>query len=252
MRVLASEWLKTKRTAIRWLTFFMPAIVALCIIFYLKLRSDITTEFVYEAFFTIWTSVVIPVGVGLLSGFLVHEEELAGNFHRLLNVGVTRMKLYLGKFFVLTLCLFVCTFITTTILCFGMELLLPLGGNFALFLTASLLAVIGTLPLLAIHLWISFLWGMGASIGVGMCGILMSTLIGATRLGDKIWMFFPWSWSVKMSMFPIIYTSTSDTIISKASSQFLIETALSVTSLVLLLLVGIAWFYRWEGRRLSE
>ena len=252
MRVLSSEWLKTKRTPVRWITFFMPVIFSLCIISYLKIRSGISTEFIYEAFFTIWTGVIMPVGVGLLSGFLVHEEEMAGNFNRFLNVGVSKTRLYIGKFIFLALCLLICTLIATAILCVGMEVVLPNGGNLTLFFTASLLETIGLFPLLAIHLWISFLWGMGVSIGVGMCGILMATLIGATSLGEKIWMLCPWAWSVKMSMFPIIYSFSPSAIISQAFARFFIEIILSVITFALFLLLGITWFYRWEGRKVSE
>ncbi|MGO0862089.1 ABC transporter permease, partial [Clostridioides difficile] len=76
--VLSSEWLKTKRTAIRWITFFMPVVIALCVVAYLIVRSKVTYKFVFEGYFTVWTTIIIPVGVSLLSGFIIHEEELAG------------------------------------------------------------------------------------------------------------------------------------------------------------------------------
>ena len=74
IRLLLSEWLKTKRTAIRWITFCMPVIVALCIVAYLSIRSGVTSEFVYEGFFVVWTAMIIPVGAGVLSGFMIQEE----------------------------------------------------------------------------------------------------------------------------------------------------------------------------------
>ena len=79
MNILVSEWLRTKRTAIRWLTFFMPFFVAVCAIIYTTFRKGTTQEFIFEGFFTIWTAVIIPVGAGVLSGYIVYEEEMAGN-----------------------------------------------------------------------------------------------------------------------------------------------------------------------------
>ena len=57
MNILVSEWLRTKRTAIRWLTFFMPFFVAVCAIIYITFRKGTTQEFIFEGFFTIWTAV---------------------------------------------------------------------------------------------------------------------------------------------------------------------------------------------------
>ncbi len=49
--------------------------------FYLTTKSGSTQEFAFEGFFTVWTVFIIPIGVGILAGFIVQEEELAGNFN---------------------------------------------------------------------------------------------------------------------------------------------------------------------------
>lgn len=252
--VLSSEWLKTKRTAIRWITFFIPVVIALCVVFYLIARPEVTYKFVFEGYFTVWTAIIIPVGVSLLSGFIIHEEELAGEFNGFLNTGVSRIKLYLGKFFILIFCIAVSTFISSLIICVGMNIVIPDEVNISLFMMASLLAVIGTLPILAIHLWVSFSWGMGASIGISMGGILMAALIGGTSLGNKIWMFVPWAWPVKMSMFPSIYLQTfsSTSIYPRAESQLIGALNLTGIGLVIFLIGGILWFNRWEGRACND
>ncbi|MCC0695797.1 MULTISPECIES: lantibiotic immunity ABC transporter MutG family permease subunit [unclassified Clostridioides] len=252
--VLSSEWLKTKRTAIRWLTFFMPVVIALCVVAYLAIRSEVTYKFVFEGYFIVWTAIIIPVGISLLSSFIIHEEELAGEFNGFLNTGVSRIKLYLGKFFILIFCMAVSTFISSLIICVGMNIIIPDEGSISLFMMASLLAVIGTLPILSIHLWVSFLWGMGASIGISMGGILMAALIGGTSLGGKIWVFVPWAWPVKMSMFPSIYfqTTLSTAISSGAESQLINALNLTGIGLIIFLVGGIIWFNRWEGRACNE
>ena len=51
IRILSSEWLKTKRTAVRWITFFMPVVTALCIVAYISGRAGVTADFIYEGFF---------------------------------------------------------------------------------------------------------------------------------------------------------------------------------------------------------
>lgn len=54
-----------------------------------------------------------------------------------------------------------------------------------LFLTAAVLVILGTLPLLALHLWISFAWGMGASVGISMGGLLMAAILGLAASAPK-------------------------------------------------------------------
>ncbi len=66
-----------------------------------------------------------------------------------------------------------------------MSIAVPFGATIWLFLSAAGLVVIGTLPLLAIHLWVSFAWGMGASIGISIGGILMAAILGLTSVGEK-------------------------------------------------------------------
>ena len=121
MNILVSEWLRTKRTAIRWLTFFMPFFVAVCAIIYITFRKGTTQEFIFEGFFTIWTAVIIPVGAGVLSGYIVYEEEMAGNFNGFLSSGISRTKLYLGKFLLLFFCSAICTFIAVCVLYIGIN-----------------------------------------------------------------------------------------------------------------------------------
>lgn len=249
IRILSSEWLKTKRTAVRWITFFMPVVTALCIVAYISGRAGVTADFIYEGFFTVWTAVIIPLGAGLLAGFIIHEEELAGDFHGFLNSEVSRDSVYLGKFFLLIFCLMSCTFISTVILCAGMNLAAPGNGYYAVFMMAALFAVIGSLPILAIHLWISLLWGIGASIGTGMGGLLMGALIGATSLGDKIWILVPWAWPVKLSMFPAVYLlSRTDLVFEDTVRQMMTGLAAVVIGTAVFLTSGMIWFRKWEGR----
>lgn len=251
MSLLWSEWLKTKHTVIRWFTFFLPFCIAGLGIAYMKYRSDLSSAFVFESFYMLWSAVILPIGTGLLTGFLIHEEEMAGNFNNLLNTEVSRAKLYTSKFIFGLLSLTICTLLTSLILSIGMAAILPGRANISWFFMAALLTVIGTLPILAIHLWISFLWGMGTSIGVGICGILIAVLIGTTSLGNNIWVLLPWSYPVKMAMFPMASSFVSGTMMIEAAVQLITEFSVSMVFLVIFLSGGMFWFRKWEGRKNS-
>ncbi len=51
MRLFLSEWMKTKRTAVRWITFFLPVLIACCVITYMMYRTELSSDFIYEGFF---------------------------------------------------------------------------------------------------------------------------------------------------------------------------------------------------------
>lgn len=251
MSLLWSEWLKTKHTVIRWFIFFLPLCFAGLGIAYMKYRSEISSAFVFEGFYMIWSAVIIPIGAGLLTGFLIHEEEMAGNFNNILNTEISRVKLYAGKFIFSVISLTLCTLLVSLIHSIGMAAVLPGRANISWFFMAALLTAVGTFPILAIHLWISFLWGMGTSIGVGICGILMAVLIGTTSLGNEVWVLLPWSYPVKMAMFPMASSFLSGTMMIEAILQLIKEFCFSMIFSVIFLSGGMFWFRKWEGRKNS-
>ena len=248
--LLSSEWLKTKRTAIRWFTFCMPVVFSSCAAAYLSVRSEFTQEFAFEGFFTLWTVFIIPVGAGVLSGAVVHSEELAGDFNGFLAAGIPRARLYLGKFLLLIFCMSTCTCIAVLAFYAGVDIEAP-----GLFIAAAALSVAGALPLLALHLWVSFLWGMGASVGMSICGLLMAALLGLTRLGSAAWPLVPWTWPVKLGMLPgACFLKEGGTIPSTAVISGMARTgaaglAAVSAGLVFFLIGGIIWFNIWEGRK---
>ena len=253
MRLLSSEWLRTKRTAVRWLTFLMPVVVSLCTVAYLTLRSGSTQAFAFEGFFTIWSGLIIPIAAGVLAGTVVHEEELAGNFIGFLGTGICRMKLFLGKFLLLLSCMTICTLLAALVLGGGMELFVPCGADLRLFLLAATLISLGTLPLLALHLWVSFAWGMGASIGISFGGLLMAMLFGTTSLGAGIWRFIPWTWPVKLGLLPgAAFVDTVENASANAVNTGRVALTAAAVALIALLLCGALWFRKWEGRNTSE
>ena len=58
-KVLLSEWLKTKRTAVRWIILCMPLVFSLFSSVYLSIRPDSSQEFAFEGFFTLLVTVIL-------------------------------------------------------------------------------------------------------------------------------------------------------------------------------------------------
>jgi ABC-2 type transport system permease protein len=259
--ILSSEWIKTKRTPIRWLTFLAPMIFAALIIGYYSIRTvpgDIQIS-IFQMFFEVWTAMVIPLGAGLISGLMIHQEELAGSFNGFLGGKLPRNYLYLGKFAILILSSTVSILIAVLSLVIGFSVILKISIPWPIFIAAAVMAIIGTIPLLAFHLWISFAWGMGASIGTGGAGLLIAALMG-TSLGDKVWQFVPWAWPIRLSMLPgayLLYKPGMEYPPEIISSGFVINQAItglipSVVFFAIMLSGGLVWFKRWEGRKAYE
>lgn len=261
MKILISEWMKTKRTAVRWMTFLTPVIFAALTVGYYSART-ITTDMhlsIFEAFFEVWGTMVIPMGAGLISGITIHQEELAGSFNGFLGSKLPRRDLYLGKFTILVLLASISTFLGVLTLIIGSSIFLHVSLSWSLFLRAAIMAMLGTLPLLAFHLWISFAWGMGASIGIGGGGILIAALM-ATSLGDRIWPFVPWAWPVRLSLLigvDLLDLTGMNLPSSMMASDYIANQAIKgfipvTVFFAVMLFGGIIWFQKWEGRKITD
>lgn len=260
MKILLSEWIKTKRTPLRWLVLLLPVVFAALMIWYFSIRistPDIQI-IMFQAFFEVWSALVIPLGAGLLSGMMIHQEELAGSFNGFLGSQLPRRDLYLGKFSILSLLASVGTLLAVLVFIVGAEFM-NLKIAWPVFMAAAIMAMIGMIPLLALNLWISLAWGMGASIGVGVGGLMIAALMG-TSIGDMVWPFVPWSWPVRLSMLPgayLLYEPGMAYPPDIISSGFVLNQmikGLVPASLffVVILLGGIKWFKSWEGRKVYE
>lgn len=258
MKILISEWIKTKRTPIRWFAFFTPIIFATFIIWYFSLKpiSKNTQLSIFEAFFEVWASLVIPLSTGLISGLIIHQEELAGSFNGLLGSKLPRSNLYIGKLVLIILLTLASTLLAVLTLLVGSSFALNIQITWSIFIISAIMVIIGTLPLIVFHLWISFAWGMGASIAIGGIGALIAALM-ATGLGDIIWKYVPWAWPIRLTeltgmyLFCMKYPSEiiSSGFIVDQVTKGLITVAVIFTSL---LFGGLIWFNRWEGRKISD
>ncbi|OAT87130.1 lantibiotic immunity ABC transporter MutG family permease subunit [Desulfotomaculum copahuensis] len=259
--ILSAEWLKTKRTSVRWLTLLTPVVTAAVIIWYFSLKpavSDSSTG-VFQWFFGLWATIVIPLGAGLLPGIIIHQEELAGSFNGFLGSKLPRTSLYLGKLLLLIMLSTASTLLGTLLLVAGTDCLLNIPAPWPIFIAAAIMAALGTLPLLAMQLWASLAWGMGASIGIGGGGLLIAAL-ASTSLGNRIWQFLPWAWPARLSILPGIYLLYQPGMQvpppSIASGYPIHETIKGIIPaavfFIVVLVGGITWFKKWEGRKIYE
>ncbi|GED17917.1 lantibiotic immunity ABC transporter MutG family permease subunit [Aneurinibacillus migulanus] len=258
-RVLSSDWLKTKRTAVRLIIFAAPVAYAFLLIWYFgnyKQTPDLQSK-IYEAFFQMRTA-LLPVSAGLLAGFMGVQEEHAGNFNGILGQTVPRAQVYISKLLMLILMTTADMFISTFILLVGMEYVLHISMiQVGLFVEGMLLAVTGSLFLYTFHLFLGFAYGLGASIAAGGAGFLIAAIIGTTTVGDRIWQFVPWAWSVRLSQLPEVFMPGLQLPDSIIASDYFTQLAVkglvpAIATFILVTVCGTIWFFRWEGRKAYE
>lgn len=259
LQVLSSEWVKTKRTSIRLIVFAIPIAYPVCMLWYFSKYNDpLSWQMkIYSGFFEVLI-VSLPVIVSLLTGLISHQEEKAGNFVGLLAAPVSRAQLYVSKLVLLILLAIMDIFLATSLMLLGMDYILHVDNvHCGLFLQGALLSVIGSLILFSMHIFISFAYGMGASIAIGGGGFLISAIIGATVVGDDIWPFIPWAWAVRLSKIPILLMPEAKLADGIQPSELFLQELVkgimpSIICFVLVTIGGIMWFNRWEGNKSYE
>mgnify|MGYP001770230732 FL=1 len=259
LHVLSSEWLKTRRTTIRLIVFVTPIIYPIFMLWYFSRYNDPSfwQVKIYGGFFEV-LSVSLPIIISLLTGLIAYQEEKSGSFMNVLTGPVSRVKFYFGKLSLLIFAAIADIFLATFLMLLGMRYILNIENvHYDLFLQGALLSLVGSLILFSLHLLISFAFGMGASIAIGGGGFLVSAIIGATVVGDKIWQYIPWAWTVRLSQVPMLLMLNVKHAFGMELSDLYFQELMkgiipASICFILVTLLGLVWFNRWEGGKSYE
>lgn len=254
---ISAEWLKTRRTPVRPLVELMPILLTALIIGFGLTRGAMPhlQLYMFRVFFEVWTVLVVPLAVGIVPGLLAHQEGMAGRFYGLLGSPLPRRQLYLAKLILMTILLAFGTVLATVMMALGAGWVAGEPVLWAPFGTGAVLVIVGTVPLLAFHCWVSFAWGLGASVGLGGIGLLIAALM-ATSLGDAVWPWVPWAWPVRLAQaVGITWAHASDGWTPLGLISSLLDGGAETIGMIAavvcwgaMLAGGLVWFERWEGR----
>ena len=254
-RTISSDWLKTKRTSIRLIVIIVPIFYPLFMLWYFTKHS--AQNQIYDAFFMV-ISVAMPIMASLLCGLIGTQEENAGNFNTVLGSTNRRTTNYISKLILLLLMTVTSVLFSTIVLLTGMKWLLHVENiQVGLFLLGALFVILGSLILYIIHLFLSFAFGMGASIALGGAGFLIAAIFGGTVVGDTTWQFIPWTWAARLSQLPEVFIRDFQLPSGLNPSVFFAEQfckgiSAVIIGTVIVLIASIVWFSRWEGRKSYE
>lgn len=254
--LLQIEWLKLKRTPLQWLLLAGPIGFAALIVWYYAGRAVTPglPALIFDTFVQAASSLALPIGIGLLGGYVILQEELAGNFNGFLATAISRFRLYGSKLLFMIVLMASAIALSTLTLAAGLQWFTSVPVRWDILAAAAGIGIAASLPLTALHLWVSLAWGMGASAALGGGGLLIAAL-SATSLGDAVWPYIPWAWPVRLSSMPGLYLlpelpdgAVLDLLLQKAYQGSL---SVAVTFIVLWI-GGLLWFRRWEGRKAQE
>ncbi|MDO4280523.1 MAG: lantibiotic immunity ABC transporter MutG family permease subunit [Peptococcaceae bacterium] len=249
MAFLRAEWLKTKRTALRWLVFALPVLTGAVLGWYCSGRAWISAADAYSGFFSVWTN-LLSLLIGIVGGQLVEEEAQAGAFSGFLALPRPRRALYLGKLAALLLSMALANVLAVASVVAVLQMTGTLMLSPSLYALTMAMILIASVPICALSLWLSLGAGMGASVGVGICGVLLAAIVGGTNLGNALWPVVPWAWPVRFCAFAaLLYEGGLAPVLY---NQLKLGCAVVAISGILFIIGGVRWFSRWDGRATGD
>lgn len=248
IKAMYSEWLKYKRTSIPWLLTIPPFVVVFISTYYVSLNNIDSDTWIQLLDFTnqIWSGVWLPLGWGLIAGLAANIETTSGNWRSLRVRSQSPYKLYGAKILVLAVQTFLSTLLLFILLFIAGGILeIPLDYPWREFSVVMIVNWISGMPLFLFSLWIGEMFGWAISVGFGVFGILAASIIGATIVGNDIWVFIPWAWPVRLVYMGYALVNNNSHLLAPSNIFWSVLIAVICLS-ILITISSIKWFHRKE------
>lgn len=195
-KLLASDFLKIRRKGLWFLTALGPVgVVALQTVNYgirkdyLLQQSDDDWGY-YLGNVHAFTPLALILGIAILTSFMASIENETNAWKQLIALPVSKMTVYLSKFTVLTILLFVSSsLLMVSALAYGLFLNLGDDIPYMELVKSSYYPFLASLPVLALQLWIATVsQNQAIPITAGVFGVIFA--FSAYNLPD--WMIWKW------------------------------------------------------------
>lgn len=251
-RCLRADLTKLKRTKLMWILAAIPVAYAALFLAYFTGRTESSSQM--YLFYMESLGIALPFFIGLAAGFMIEQERQAGHFQVLLGGTASRISGYMSKLLLLLVLQGLLIFFAVVLWIAGMKWGLHLTDiPIWSYVCGWLWLTCSNSMLLMMHVFIAFVFGMGASILMGGAGLLMTALM-ATGLGDQVWMYVPWAWGVRFSGLTgmVLDGSLAPEMANYVQDKMAQGMGFAVSLTAVGLAVSIAWFRRWEGKTAHE
>lgn len=247
-KCLLSEFKKRKRSYFMLLHLFLPFLLTTILILYSFFRNvHLNAVESYVILFEI-IGVSTPVIISILCGMVADVESEAGHFQNIL--GLTRSEIipFLSQTMMMILSYCLAIFYTISIYVFALKFIVQGEEvNLSLYYSTGIIFIATAIFQYFFYQYISYKHGIEISGIFGFIGMIVVAL-SLTTLGDKVWVFLPWSWANRFSeylTYPLRLREivvVSDNIMVMGLCSFFILT-------VCIIFINIVWIRKWEGRK---
>ncbi|MHC1685078.1 MAG: lantibiotic immunity ABC transporter MutG family permease subunit [Clostridiaceae bacterium] len=244
-RLIRADFIKMKHTSFYWIHILVPLLGAIMFLSYYSFSSFDTTSKV-EAYLQIVT-IAFPMLIGIVCPIVVEQEALAGRFKEVLLSQYGREKTLISKVFILLFSGFIALVFAIGFFSLGFQYVLNQNMLPLRFYIGIILVIFGSgVFLYLFHIWLSFIIGSGASIGIGIFESLFAALL-ITGLGERVWQWIPCGWGARLCQYSFtdwIYRGeliNQSSIVSEGVRNAIVGT-------VLLWIFLSIWFNFYEGR----
>lgn len=240
-RYLKADFQKTKRTPIRIAHLLIPVCTAVVFLAYYSFASWTVYEKI-DGYYQI-LGVAFPFLISLFCVLISEQELAAGRFQGILAVSKKQMFIY-SKLILLIAFGGFAVLLASVLFGMGYHFLLHQDiVDYDFYIEIALLLLISNVPIYMLHLFLSFRFNKGVSIGLGMVESLISVLL-LTGLGEYIWIYVPCTWSSRLAT-QFLEASSLNHVSEK---NFSIVILLCFFSIVLGLVALGIWYRNWEGK----
>lgn len=244
---LKSDFYKVFHSSLLLMHFIVPAVGIILFVWYYSFSS--LNEFDKLSAYIQILSVTFPFLIGIITSILAQSEQKAGCFQMLLSTATPKYIPHITKIVVLILFGICSSLFALVGFGIGFRLLGFTTFELLFYIKTATLLSISVIPLYLLHHIVSFIWGKGYSLGLGIVGSLLSALF-LTGLGDGIWFFLPWGINARFSETLLISDSMN---IDFLQYNDIIQSMIFILIYFFLFLITLTIFSnKWEGRKSED
>ena len=254
IKLIKSDFYKIRHTAIVWIHIIVPIFISLSFVAYYASSTVAVNNLFRLGLYTQILSIGFPLIISIVCAMAAEQEADVGNFQVLL-ASEHKLLSFLSKICMMLLMGFFSLIVAIGIFVLGLEFLihekvfdLHIYGNIILILLFS------QIFLYILHLLLSFRFGSGSSIGLGIAESLVSSLM-VTGLGDVIGKWLPCSWGARiMQSYIMLNSNVNDVnvLLNKFQGLYMNEFKMGIyiciIATIILFLLSLMWYNYFEGR----
>jgi ABC-2 type transport system permease protein len=255
IRFLSAEFKKRNRSLFLLLHLVIPLTLSGIWVTYISARKDLVNpQFIYVTFFEL-LGIGTPLIISIICGVVSDSEDEAGNFQNMLGLTKSKAVTFISQISMMILSYFFAILLAISTYTLALKYLVGVDEiNFSLyFLTGFVFTLCGVF-LYFFYQIIGYKYGIGmCSIG-GFAGLIIAAL-SITSIGDKIWIFLPWAWPNRFSLYLFGHSEISQSTITDNYTNSTIVLKGCVSSFIFTIIVitlSIFWFKNWYGRKAND